>query len=759
MDVKKLIREMTLEEKAGLCSGLDFWHTKPVERLGIPAVMMSDGPHGLRKQAEVGDHLGINESIKAVCFPAGCASTSSFDRELMGEMGDLIGMECQAEDVSIVLGPAVNIKRSPLCGRNFEYLSEDPYLAGEMAASYIKGVQKHHVGTSIKHFALNNQEHERMSISAEADERTIREIYFPAFETAVKKAQPKTVMNSYNRINGVFAAENRWLLTEILRNEWGFEGYVMTDWGANNFRVPGLQAGQDLEMPGGNYNNDTLIVEAVKRGTLDEGLLDQAVERILTVAYDYLEHREEAVFDREADHKKAAEIAAQCMVLLKNEKNILPLSKNDDKLLFVGSFAKKPRIQGGGSSHINCYRIDSVLDETAAYANIRYAEGFANDSDVTNEALQAEAVEAAKIASKVVIFAGLPDSFESEGYDREHMQLPNCQNELIEKIAAVNPNVVVVLHNGSPVEMPWVDRVDGILEAYLSGEGTGKALAEILFGEVNPSGHLAESFPKKLEDNPSYLNFPGKGGKVFYQEGVFVGYRYYDTKKMDVLFPFGHGLSYTSFALGNLTISKKEMNDEERVTVSVDVTNTGDRFGRQVVQLYVSDKTDTEIRPVKELKGFVKVALEAGETKTVSMELDQRSFAYYSTELHDWYVPSGDYEILIGTSSRDIVLKDTIRVTSTKMLPFKADRNTTFGQLMANPQAAEAAQEVLGEMMAGYMASSEEEESSVTKEAISDEMNLAMMKYMPIRAMRSFGTTLSDAEVEGIVEAINAKLK
>ncbi len=758
MNVKEIVSQMTLEEKAGMCSGLDFWHTKPIERLGIPSVMLSDGPHGLRKQDEGGDHLGINDSIKAVCFPAGCATTSSFDRNLIGEMGDIIGTECQAENLSVVLGPAVNIKRSPLCGRNFEYMSEDPYLAGEMAASYINGVQKHHIGTSIKHFALNNQEHERMSGSSEVDERTMREIYLPAFETAVKKAQPKTIMNSYNRINGVFAAENHHLLTEILRNEWGFEGYVVSDWGATNRRVPGLEAGEDLEMPGNNNGNDQLIVDAVKNGTLDEAILDESVTRILTVINDYLENREEAVFDRAADHEKAAAIAEKCMVLLKNEDNILPLSAEDKDILFVGEFAKKPRFQGGGSSHINCYKIDNALEEAAAFTTIKYAKGFSATEDIIDERLQNHAIEAAKSASTVVVFAGLPDSFESEGYDRTHMRLPHCQDVLIRRLAEVNPNLVVVLHNGSPVEMPFVDSVKGILEAYLGGEGSGKAVARLLFGAANPSGKLAETFPLCLEDTPSYITFPGKGGKVFYTEGVFVGYRYYDTRKMDVQFPFGHGLSYTTFKLDHPTISSTYFADNETVTVTVDVTNTGDREGSEVVQLYISDKTDTELRPDKELKGFEKVYLLPGETKTVSMQLDHRSFAYYNTEIHDWYVPTGEYEVLIGTSSRNILLGHTVHITSTTKIPVTVHSNTTLGELMQIPEALTYVKEVLAPQM-GVLESKPEDDGSqsAAQEAISDEMNLAMMRYMPIRALRSFGS-LTDADVDRIVRELNERI-
>ena len=428
-DLKKIISQMTLEEKAGMCSGLDFWHLKHIDRLGIPEVMVSDGPHGLRKQDDKGDHLGMNDSIKAVCFPPACLAACSFDRDLMHEMGSAIGREAQANDVSVVLGPAVNIKRSPLCGRNFEYYSEDPYLAGEIAAAFINGVQSEHVGTSIKHFAANNQEYHRMSGSSEVDERTLREIYFPAFETAVKKAQPYTFMCSYNQINGTFASENKWLLTDVLRGDWGFEGYVMSDWGAVNDRVPGLIAGLDLEMPGSGGFNDAEIVKAVKDGSLDEAVLDQAVERILRIIYLYADNHTPQEFTMEADHEEARRIAEESMVLLKND-GVLPLNSSE-KIAFIGGFAKNPRFQGGGSSHINCFRTASALDFLPEHAQVTYAEGFPADRDAYDETLAAAAIKAAENADKAVIFAGLPDSFESEGYDRSHMQLPSCQNRLI----------------------------------------------------------------------------------------------------------------------------------------------------------------------------------------------------------------------------------------------------------------------------------------------------------------------------------------
>ncbi|MCR5487301.1 MAG: glycoside hydrolase family 3 C-terminal domain-containing protein [Lachnospiraceae bacterium] len=756
MDIKKLVNEMTLEEKAGMCSGKDFWHLKSVERLQIPEVMVSDGPHGLRKQAdaEEGDHLGINDSITAVCFPAGCAVASSFDRDLIRSMGETIGEECQAENVSVVLGPAVNIKRSPLCGRNFEYLSEDPYLAGEMAASYINGVQSRDVGVSIKHFALNNQEHERMSGSSEADERTIREIYFPAFETAVKKADPWTVMCSYNRINGTFASENEWLLTKVLRDEWGFKGYVMSDWGAVNDRVKGLEAGMDLEMPASGGDNDRLIVEAVKNGTLPEEKLDLAVERILNILFAYEEKKRGGVFDRAKDHKKAAEIAEECMVLLKNEESILPLPKKE-KVAFIGEFAEKPRFQGGGSSHINCFAISDTLSPAREMGEILYAKGFPADRDEENEKDFEEALKCARKAERVVVFAGLPDSFESEGYDRSHMRLPECQNKLIEKILEVNPRVAVVLHNGAPVEMPWASRVQGILEAYLCGEAVGTALARVLFGEANPSGHLAETFPLRLEDTPCYPYFPGKRGKAYYAEGIFTGYRYYEKKGMEVLFPFGHGLSYTDFEIGNMKIERKGQKDTDPVTVLADVTNTGSRAGKAVVQLYVSDRTDTEVRPEKELKGFVKVLLSPGEKKTVRMELDQRSFAYYSTELSDWFAPEGEYVVRLGFSSADIRAEQAITLEAGKKLPFQVDPTTTVGELMEHPELKSMIEEKVMPILAVFGGG---EDTDAAKEAVSREMAEAMVRYMPIRSLRSF-TNATNEELLKLCGELNAALK
>ncbi len=748
--IREIISKMTLEEKASMCSGADFWHTKAVERLGIPASMVSDGPHGLRKQDQEGDHLGVNDSIKAVCFPAGCGTAASFNRELLVQMGETLGAECQAEGVSVILGPAVNIKRSPLCGRNFEYYSEDPLLASEMAGALIHGVQSRQVGTSIKHFLANNQETRRMSSDSRVDERTLREIYLAAFEGAVRKEKPWTVMCSYNKINGTYAAQNHKYLTEVLRDEWGFEGYVMSDWGAVNNRVEDLKAGLDLEMPSSMGANDRLIVGAVQSGELEESVLDTAVERILNVVFHYEENRDRsAEFDRDKDHEMARKVAQETIVLLKNE-GVLPLAEKDE-VVFIGKYAKTPRYQGGGSSHINSHKVTSAWDVAKDMGNVTYVQGFDDKEDKTDEKLLVEAVEAAKKAKAAVIFAGLPDAFESEGFDREHMAMPMCQNELIRQVAEVQPNTVVVLHNGSPVEMPWVGQVKGILEAYLGGQAVGGAVCDILFGKVNPSAKLPETFPLKLEDNPSYLSYIGEGDVVEYREGIFVGYRYYDKKKMDVLFPFGHGLSYTTFAYSNLRTDKEQMKDTDIMKVSVDVTNTGKMAGKEVVQLYVADRESTVIRPVKELRDFAKVELLPGETKTVTFTLDKRAFAYYSVRIHDWHVETGVFDIMIGKSSRDIVLTKEVSVESTVELPFVYTTDTIMGDVLKDPRARETVKELLK----SDIFSAAGEESSMASEAISSEMSEAMARFTPLRGAVSFGGNVSMADIQAIVDKLN----
>ncbi|MEH6908264.1 glycosyl hydrolase [Bacillus sp. AFS006103] len=692
-NIKELINEMTLEEKAILCSGLDFWNTKAIERLGIPSIMMTDGPHGLRKQAGDTDHLGINKSVPSTCFPSAAGLACSWDKDLVNKVGGAIGEECQAENVAIVLGPGANIKRSPLCGRNFEYFSEDPFLSSKLSAQFIKGVQSQGVGTSLKHFAVNNQEYKRMSIDAVVDERTLREIYLASFEEAVKEGQPWTVMAAYNKVNGDYCSENKKLLTEVLKEEWGFDGLVVTDWGGINERDFGLAAGLDLEMPSSGGIGDNKIIEAVKEGRISEDVLDQAVERLLKIIFKAVENKQEnAVYSKEVHHALAREAARESMVLLKNEDNILPINEVES-IAVIGAFAKNPRYQGGGSSHINPTKLDSIYEELAKVAGDKttlfFANGYALESDEVNEILIEEAVEAAKQAKVAVIFAGLPERYESEGFDRKHLSIPDNHKILIEAVAEVQNNVIVVLSNGAPIEMPWLDRVKGVLEGYLGGQALGGAIADLLFGHTSPSGKLAETFPKKLIHNPSYLNFPGDGETVEYREGIFVGYRHYDTRDVEPLFPFGYGLSYTSFEYSDLQVDKKQIKDDETITVTVKIKNTGSMTGKEVVQLYVRDVESTISRPEKELKGFEKVSLQPGEEKTVTFELGKRAFAYYNVKLKEWHVETGTFDLLVGTSSRNILLRDTVDVESTVTIKKLLTRNSTFGELMEHPVGAE----------------------------------------------------------------------
>lgn len=750
MDFKKVVNSMTLEEKASLCSGRDFWHTKAVKSQKIPEIMVSDGPHGLRKQPKSPDHLGTFESIKAVCFPAACATAASFDRALIGKMGKAIGTECQAENVATILGPAVNIKRSPLCGRNFEYFSEDPLLVTELAGAFIKGVQSKNTGTSIKHFAVNNQETRRLTVSADIDERTMREIYLAAFEGAVKNASPWTVMCSYNRINGLHASENKRYLTDILRDEWGFDGVVMSDWGAVNDRVKGLAAGLDLEMPGAYGVNDRKIVEAVQSGALSEKILDRAVERILKWIDKYESKKQKDVkWDKDADHELAGKIEEESAVLLKNDGGILPLDKNDT-IAVIGKFAKAPRFQGGGSSHINSYKVTSFMEAAKGKGHdLIYADGYDPEKEEIDRSLITKAVNAAKKSDVAVVFAGLPDAFESEGYDRSDMHLPESQNLLISEILKVQSNVVVVLHNGSPVEMPWEKDVKGIFEMYLGGQNVGTATYDLLFGKVNPSGRLPETFPKKLEDNPSYLNFPGYMDNVSYSEGVFVGYRYYDSKKMDVLFPFGHGLSYTTFKYSNLKVSKRKIKASDTLTVSVDVTNIGRMSGKEVVQIYVAPPQDGIPRPVHELKAFEKVTLRAGETKTVTFELGSRAFAYWDKEIQDWYVADGDYAIEAGSSSRDIKYSKKVNVESVTKRPMMITENTCVGDLMGDPRLTDE----LRPLVLSYLHIDKKEKIKAA-DVVMNKKHQELLKFSPLRGVIGMGD--GEYDHEKLAKAIKA---
>ena len=747
-DIKSLIAQMTLEEKASLCSGLDNWHTKPIERLGIPSIRMSDGPHGLRKEVP-----NQQTSVPSTCFPTAVTTASSWDRELIKQMGQAIAQECQAEEVDIILGPAINIKRSPLCGRNFEYFSEDPYLSSQLATAYIQAVQSMGVGTSLKHYAANNQEYRRFTIDETIDERTLREIYLSNFEGAVKEGKPWTVMCSYNRVNGILASENKYLLTEILKEEWGFEGFVVSDWGAVDERVEGIKAGLDLEMPSSYGIGDQKIIEAVKIGKLDEKELDQTVERLLKIIFKAVDNRNRGTtYDKQAHHKLARKIAGESMVLLKNQDNILPLKK-EGTIAIIGAFAKKPRYQGGGSSHVNPTKLDNALEEieklVQGKAKIIYEEGYNLDNDEMNQELIDKAKEAAKKSNVAIIFAGLPDRYESEGYDRKHMKMPENHNKLIEEVSKVQPNTIVVLSNGAPVEIPWIDKVKGLLESYLGGQAGGGAVADILFGEVNPSGKLAETFPKKLSHNPSYLNFPGEGNKVEYREGVFVGYRYYDKKEIEPLFPFGYGLSYTTFEYTDISVDKKEITDKETIEVKVKVKNTGKVKGKEIVQLYVRDVESKVNRPEKELKGFEKIELAPGEEKTVTFKLDKRSFAYYNTEIRDWYVESGEFEILVGKSSKEIELKETVKVNSTVTIKKKYDRNSTIGDLMEDPEASQVLKELLEKIneIGGIFQEDEHRDQ---------ELIISMMRYLPLRGLINFGRGyFTDDMLEQLLEKLN----
>ncbi|MEV4298190.1 glycoside hydrolase family 3 C-terminal domain-containing protein [Microbispora rosea] len=684
------LNALTLEQKASLLSGRDFWTTKPLEEAGIPSITLCDGPHGVRREAGGSDHLGINESIPATCFPPAAAVGSSWDPEVAARIGAAVGREGRALGVAVVLGPGVNIKRSPLCGRNFEYYSEDPLLSGVLAAAHVAALQAEGPGASVKHFAANNQETDRMRVSADVDERTLREIYFPAFERVVTKARPATVMCSYNRVNGVHASQNRWLLTDVLRREWGFNGVVVSDWGAVQDRVAALAAGLDLEMPGTGGASDRRIVDAVRAGDLDEAVVNASVRRVVALT----ERRSgvSGAFDADAHHALARELAADCAVLLKNEDGTLPLSA-EARIAVIGEFAARPRFQGGGSSHINATRVDAALDAIRALApDVAYAQGFSLDGSGDARELREAAAEAAASADVAVVFAGLGEREESEGFDRDTIDLPAVQVELIRAVAAAARRTVVVLSNGGVVSLEgWHDDVDAVLEGWLLGQAGGSAVADLLFGAVNPSGRLAESIPMRLKDTPSYLNFPGEAGHVRYGEGVMVGYRYYETVELPVRYPFGHGLSYTTFEVEGLTVTRT---GDDRAAVTVRVTNTGDRAGKHVVQVYVSTAAGPVRRPARELRAFTKVSLAPGESRTVTLQLDRRAFAYYDVRLGRWAVAPGDYTIQIGENASSVVAETTIGLGGDSVVPV-VSLDSTLGEWLSHPLAGPALLRVL----------------------------------------------------------------
>lgn len=711
LDVDRLLAQLTLEEKASLCLGSDFWHTAPVERLGVPAIMMSDGPHGLRRQPDEGDHAGVRGSAPATCFPTAAALASSWDPALVERVGRALGQEARDQGVSVVLGPGINIKRSPLCGRNFEYFSEDPFLTGVLGAALVDGVQSQGVGASVKHFAVNNQETDRLRISADVDERTLREIYLAGFEYVVTRARPWTVMCAYNKVNGRYASEHAWLLTEVLRGDWGFDGVVVSDWGAVHDRVAALVAGLDLEMPPDLGVSEAAVVRAVREGRLDESVLDRSVRRVLELVNRAGPVRRDVpgpaggvdAVDPADQHALARAVARECAVLLKNDGGVLPLDlRSGQQLAVVGEFARTVRFQGAGSSQVNPTQVDVPLDEVRAVVpegvDVVFAPGYTLDAPTRDEALAGEAVELAAEAAAVVVFLGLPETDESEGFDRTHLRLPTAQTALLGRIAEVNPRVVVVLCNGSAVELAsWIHQAAAVLELWLGGQAVGGAVADLLVGATDPGGRLAETLPLRLQDTPAFLNFPGEAGHVRYGEGVFVGYRGYDALDRDVSFPFGHGLSYTTFAYDDLivAVSGNARRGELLIEVDVRVTNTGDRRGKEVVQLYVGDPQAAVARPVRELKAFAKIDLAPGEICRVGFALDARDLSFWSVAHGRWLLEGGDFEIAVGASSRDLRVRTTIEVDAP--LPrLELTGMSTLEEWLADPDGAVALREAVG---------------------------------------------------------------
>lgn len=655
-----IVKQMTLEEKCYLMSGKDFWQTRSIERLGVPNMTLSDGPHGIRKQEGAGDQLGLNGSMPATCYPTAATIANSWDPVLGEEIGEHLGTEAASQGVGTLLGPGLNIKRSPFCGRNFEYFSEDPYLAGKMVASYVRGIQKNGVSACPKHFAANSQELRRMASDSVMDERTLREIYLTGFEIAVKEGHAKSIMSSYNRINGVYANENPHLLQEILRDEWGFDGFVVSDWGASNDHTEGVRAGSHLEMPTTGGDSDLELVEAVKSSKISQELLDRRVDELLDVLLSVtgsIKSLEGKPFDMEKHHAMAAKASEQSIVLLKNENDILPLKKGA-KVAVIGEFAQKARYQGAGSSVVNPTKLDHTMCVIGNF-NLDVA-GFEPGyprSGKGNAEMQAKAVELAKKADTVLLYIGLDEISESEGLDRAHMRLPQSQVDLIEAVAAVNPNVVAVMSAGSAVEMPWLPKVKALVHGYLCGQAGASSVLKVIMGDVNPSGKLAESYPVKYEDVSSAPYFPAKERTAEYRESLYVGYRYFETAKVPVLFPFGFGLSYTTFEYSDLTVTDKE--------ATFTLKNTGKMDGAEVAQLYVSKPDGDVFRPAKELKGFAKVFLKAGESKKVTIKLDDKAFRYFNVDTNRFEVEGGDWTVMIGASVADIKLSGTVSVHGT----------------------------------------------------------------------------------------------
>ncbi len=669
-----LISKMTLEEKCYLFSGKDFWQTRSIRRLGIPSIVLADGPHGLRKQEGASDQLGLNASVPATCYPTAATMANSWDPELGEEIGRYLGNEAAEQEVAVLLGPGMNIKRSPLCGRNFEYFSEDPYLAGKMAAGYIRGIQENGVAACPKHFAVNSQELRHMASDSVLDERTLREIYLAGFEIAVKEARPKSIMTSYNQVNGVYANENAHLLQEILREEWGFDGFAVSDWGASNDHVAGVAAGSHLEMPTTGGDSDEELIRAVGEGKISEELIDQRLDELLDVVFSThaaVEKGKSRGFSKEQRQAMAQKAAEESIVLLKNEGKILPLAKNT-KVAVIGDFAKNPRYQGAGSSVVNPTKLENAMEVIGEFPLqvAGYAQGY-HRAGPADPALEKEAVELAKRADVALLYIGLDEISESEGLDRPNMKMPASQVQLLELISKVNKNVVVVMSAGSAVEMPWIKNCKALIHGYLCGQAGARAMLRAIMGEVNPSGKLSETYPLKYEDVSSAPYFPSKERTAEYREGIYVGYRYFETAGVPVLFPFGYGLSYTAFSYANLKVDKKK--------AVFDITNTGKMDGAEVAQMYVSAKCSGVYRPKKELKGFQKVFLKAGETKTVEIPITRDTFRYFNVNTNKFEVESGEYQILIGSDVADIHLSGTINIAGTKApLPYNNSRLTSY---------------------------------------------------------------------------------
>lgn len=659
MKNKEIIDKMNIEEKVSLCIGDTYWTSKSIERLHIPSIKMSDGPHGLRVQNDKADNLGINESEISICFPALSTIGNSWSKEAAFLLGKSIGEEAKKEKVNIVLGPSINIKRSPLCGRNFEYISEDPYLTGILGMEYVKGLQSQNVGACVKHFAVNNQENRRRTINVVIDERTLREVYLKAFHMIIENAKPWSIMSAYNKVNGEYCSENAYLMDKILRKEWQYKGIVISDWGAENNRISGLNVGHELEMPGGRKNGIEEIIDAIKTGKLEEIKLDEAVDRIIETTKKIRKNEACTEYSQESHHKIALQLAEESIVLLKNGDNILPIKEN--KIALIGDMAKVPRYQGAGSSTINPYKVENAYDNFKEQKiEFEYAKGYERIETEKDKELLKEAIKIAKRNKLVVIFAGLTENYESEGVDRTTLEMPANQNKLIEEISKVNSNVIVVLSNGAPITMPWKEKVKGIMTGYIGGEAGGKAIVNCLLGKINPSGKLAETYPLKIEDTPCFKNYPGTELTVEYKESIYVGYRYYDKIDKEVLFPFGYGLSYTNFKYSDLKINKIK----DKYDISFTIKNIGNVIGKEVSQIYVRQKDAKIYKPDKELKQFEKVELSPNETKKVNIVLTTKDFSYYNSETKQWSVEDGEYDILIGKSSRDIVLQEKIHIKS-----------------------------------------------------------------------------------------------